>query len=128
MLTLQFIPYYELQDLNQNQRITKLLRHVRENKIVLVEGKLDSEEEALLIQRTMEEINRSFKGVEICSIDNNTNSDLIKRLRMALARMLMGNRGGFTVIGPASIVREIRKDPNKIEVLTGALKKTRRRR
>src|SRR3989344_5500306 len=121
MLTLQFIPYYELQDLNQNQRITKLLRHVRENKIVLVEGKLDSEEEALLIQRTMEEINRSFKGVEICSIDNNTNSDLIKRLRMALARMLMGNRGGFTVIGPASIVREIRKDPNKIEVLTGAL-------
>ena len=128
MLTLQFIPYYELQDLNQNQRITKLLRHVRENKIVLVEGKLDSEEEALLIQKTMEEINRSFKGVEICSIDNNTNSDLIKRLRMALARMLMGNRGGFTVIGPASIVREIRKDPNKIEVLTGALKKTRRRR
>ena len=128
MLTLQFIPYYELQDLNQNQRITKLLKHVRENKIVLVEGKLDSEEEALLIQKTMEEINRSFKGVEICSIDNNTNSDLIKRLRMALARMLMGNRGGFTVIGPASIVREIRKDPNKIEVLTGALKKTRRRR
>ena len=127
MLTLQFIPYYELQGLNENQRITKILRHVREDKIVLVEGRLDSEEEALLIQRTMEEINRSFKGVEICSINQDANNDLIKRIRIALARFLMGSKGGFTIIGPASIVREIRKDPNKIELLTGALNKRRRR-
>jgi len=39
-------------------------RYLAKGKIVLVEGKLDSEEEALLIERTMEEINRNFKGVE----------------------------------------------------------------
>jgi len=76
MLTLQFVPYHELENLSQNQRISKLLRSVREDKIVLVEGKLNPEEEALLIQKTMEEISRSFKGVEICSIDNSVNAAL----------------------------------------------------
>jgi len=32
--------------------------------------------------------------------------------------MLLGDRQGLTVIGPATIVKEIKKDPNKIELLT----------
>jgi len=126
MVTIQFIPYGDVGDLNPNQKISKLLKTVRDNKIVLVEGKLDSEEEALLIERTMEEINRNFKGIEICSIDSGSDGDLFKKFKSGLARVLLGNRGGFTVIGPASIVREIRKDPNKIELLTTGLKKRRR--
>jgi len=126
MLTLQFIPYHDLEDLNSNQKVSKLLKSVRENKIVLVEGKLDAGEEALLIQRTMEEINRSFKGVEICSLDYYHQEDWVKNVRRGLAKMLLGNRAGFTVIGPASLVREIRKDPNKIELLTGNMKRKRK--
>jgi len=128
MLTLQFIPYYELQNLTQAQRISKFLRSVRDNKIVLVEGKLDPQEEALLIEKTMEEINKNFKGVEICSVDSMMDADLLKKIRIALAKFILGNRSGFTVIGPASIVREIRKDPNKIELLTTALGSRSRRR
>ena len=123
MLTLQFIPYHDLEDLNSNQKVSKLLRSVRENKIVLVEGKLDAEEEALLIQRTMEEINKSFKGVEICTLDYYHQEDWVKKVRQGLAKMLLGNRAGFTVIGPASLVREIRKGPNKIELLTAGKKR-----
>ena len=81
MLTLQFIPYYELQNLTQAQRISKFLRSVRDNKIVLVEGKLDPQEEALLIEKTMEEINKNFKGVEICSVDSMMDADLLKKIR-----------------------------------------------
>ena len=123
MLTLQFIPYHDLEDLNSNQKVSKLLKSVRENKIVLVEGKLDAGEEALLIQRTMEEINKSFKGVEICTLDYYHQEDWVKKVRQGLAKMLLGNRAGFTVIGPASLVREIRKDPNKIELLTAGKKR-----
>lgn len=126
MLTLQFIPYHDLEDLNSNQKVSKLLRSVRENKIVLVEGKLDAEEEALLIQRTMAEINRSFKGVEICSLDYYHQEDWVRKVKKGLAKVLLGNRAGFTIIGPASLVREIRKDPNKIELLTGKKEKGKR--
>ena len=117
MVTIQFIPYHDIGNLETGQRINKILKNVRDNKIVLVEGRLDSEEEALLIERTMEEINKSFKGVEICSIDSSS-GDMFKKFKQGIARVLLGNRGGFTIIGPASLVREIRKDPNKIELLT----------
>jgi hypothetical protein len=30
----------------------------------------------------------------------------------------LGERQGLTIIGPASIVKEIKKDPNKIQLLT----------
>ena len=126
MVTIQFIPYHDIGSLETGQRINKILKNVRDNKIVLVEGKLDAEEEALLIERTMEEINRNFKGVEICSIDS-SNNDMFKKFKQGIARVLLGNRGGFTVIGPASLVREIRKDPNKIELLTGKKEKGKRR-
>ena len=49
MLTLQFVPYSEIEDLNSNERVDKLLDLVREEKIVLMQGRLKPEEETLLI-------------------------------------------------------------------------------
>ena len=44
MVTLQFIPYQDLSGMEQGQKINKLLRCVRDDKIVLVEGRLDAGE------------------------------------------------------------------------------------
>ena len=69
MLTLQFIPYNDINSLTPERRIKKLINVVKENKIVLMQGRLVPEEESTLIERTMEQINRSnFKGIEICTI------------------------------------------------------------
>ncbi len=54
MLTLQFIPYSEISDLSSVGRIRKLLGLAKENKIVLLQGRLKKEEEAELIKTTME--------------------------------------------------------------------------
>jgi hypothetical protein len=35
-----------------------------------------------------------------------------------MVSMLMGNRQGMTIIGPASIVKQIKQDPEKIQVFT----------
>ena len=127
MLTLHFIPYHEIENLDQENKINKLLNIVKSNKIVLVEGKLKPEEEASLIQKTMQLIDRKFKGVEICGVDyRKKNEQFTDILKTNLARLLLGNRNGFTIIGPATIVREIRRDPNKIELLTSSIKKRRR--
>ena len=118
MLTLQFMPGYELQGLDVNQKIRKILGLVRKDRILVIEGRLSSEEEALLIQRTMEEISREFKGVEICSVDYRKNEKTLpQKIREALASFILGGRDGFSIVGPASIVREIKRNPDKIELL-----------
>jgi len=122
-LTLQFIPYIEIENLSSLGRIRKILNSVKENKIVLLEGRLKKSEEAELIKTTMEEINAEFKGIELAVIyPESQNMDTFKKLKMSFVNMLLGDRSGLTIIGPASIVKEIKKDPNKIQLFTKEVK------
>jgi len=125
MLTLQFVPYSDIEHLDTDRRINKLLGIVKDNKIVLMQGRLELHEENRLIERTMEEINNTgFKGVEICTIyPESRNAKLFERLKNELAKVLLGNREGLTVIGPATIVKEIKRDPGKIQLFTKDLNK-----
>lgn len=128
MLTLQFIPYSEIESLDSTKRISKLLKAVKANKIILMEGKLKSTEEAELIRKTMEEISKDFKGIEL-SVVNTVASDskLFKKIKMMLVNMLLGDRHGLTIIGPAKIVKEIRQDPDKIQLLTEEIKSSKKK-
>ena len=123
MITLQIVPYNELSDLSSLGRIRKLLNIAKENKIVLLQGRLTKEEETELIKITMEEINKDFKGIELAVIeDNKENNHGLDVLRDGIAKVLLGNRQGLTIIGPANVVKEIKKDPRKIELLTTDIK------
>jgi len=128
MLTLQFIPYNDINSLTPERRIKKLINVVKENKIILMQGRLVPEEESTLIEKTMEHIKRSnFKGIEICTIYPETDPNLIDKLKSKIANFLLGNREGLTIIGPATIVKEIKKDPDKIQLLTADIKKKSKR-
>jgi hypothetical protein len=118
-LTLQFIPYSEIESLDSKQRIKKLLDIAKQNKIVLLEGRLTPEEEGALIQKTMESISKKFKGIELAVLYPESASGLaLKRFKARIVNMLQGNRAGLTIIGPASVVKEIKQDPDKIQLLT----------
>lgn len=128
MLTLHFIPYGEIEDLGSARRVKKIVDIVKENKIVLLEGRLKKEEETDLIAITMEEINKKFKGVELAVINpQKKNLAVFKKFKTGFVNMLLGDRQGFTIIGPATIVKEIKKDPDKIELFTKDVKKKRKR-
>lgn len=129
MITLQFIPYNELIKLTPSGRIKRIIDTAKENKIVLVEGRLKPEEEAELIKKTMEEVNKDFKGIELCTIyPDAKNGDAFDKLKSTMVNLLVGNRRGLTVIGPATIVKEIKRDPNKIQLLTNNVNSKKRRR
>ncbi|RMF06101.1 DUF2073 domain-containing protein [Candidatus Woesearchaeota archaeon] len=131
MLTLQFIPYREIEYLDSQKRIKKLLKIVKENKIVLLEGRLHKTEEAELIKRTMQEIDSNFKGIEISVVYPDTKEGaFIKRIKESVINILLGDRRGMTIIGPAAIIKEIKHDPDKIQLLTedGLKEMSRRRR
>ena len=119
MLTLQFVPYADIEDLDSEERITKLLGIVKEESIVLMEGRLKPDEETMLIQKTMEEISKKFKGIEICTIyPEGKDLQMFKKLSRGMLKFFLGHREGITVIGPATVVKEIKRDPNKIQLLT----------
>ena len=115
-ITLQFVPLHEISNLDSPNKIKKILKIVKTNKIALLEGRLKIEEQAMLIQKTMEQINANFKGIEIATIEGKEEKDLISIMKKQLAKMLLGDKFGLTIVGPASVVKDIKKDPNKIEL------------
>ncbi len=119
MLTLQFLPYTTIEYLNSSKRVNKLLSLVKTDKIILLEGRLKPDEEAELIRKTMEDINDKFTGIELSVIyPELKNSDFFIKLKHSFMNFVLGDRQGMTIIGPANVVKEIKQDPEKIQLLT----------
>ncbi len=119
MLTLQFLPYQEIESLPLLERIQKILEPVKHDRIILLEGKLQPEEEAQLIQQTMEAIAGRFKGIEFSYLNPHPDHEvLFQKIRDTLVHLLLGTREGFTVIGPAKLIQKIKKDPHQIQLAT----------
>jgi len=129
MVTFQFVPHHEIEDLSSAKRVNKLLNIVKQNKIVLLEGRLRKEEETDLIEITMEEISKSkFKGIELSVIyPEKDKFSGVKKVRQGFVNMLLGDRQGLTIIGPASVVKKIEQNPDNIELFTQEVRKSRKR-
>ncbi len=113
------MPYADIEHLKTSERIDRLLDIVKGNKIVLMQGRLHPEEEGQLIQQTMHLIEENFRGIEICTIyPEEKNLQLLRRVKKEMVKYIVGNRDGITIIGPATIVREIKRDPNNMMLLT----------
>jgi hypothetical protein len=118
--SIQFIPYSEIRNLDSNERIKKILGIVLGNNILFLQGRLKAEEEARLIGDTMAMIGhvKDFKGIELAVIGGNGDSGIIDRMRSGIIKVLSkGDLGAVTIIGPATIVKEIKRNPKKIELL-----------
>lgn len=89
MLTLQFIPHTDIERLKSPDRVEKLLDIVKSNKIILLEGKLRTQEEAELIRRTMEDIDDKFKGIEISPVmADSKDAALLTKIREGMIKLL----------------------------------------
>ena len=89
MLTLQFVPYTEIEYLSSVGRIRKLLNITKENRIVLLQGRLRKDEETELIKATMEEIDKDFKGIELSVIyPDKKENDLFRKIKIKVSNLL----------------------------------------
>lgn len=117
---IQFMPYSEIKNLNSTERIRKILDIAFNNSILILQGRLAPEEETRLIEDTMAMIGhvKSFKGIELAVIKaRNDNQTRIEIFKEKLATKLSGaDLNSTTIIGPATVVREIKQDPRKIEL------------
>jgi len=119
-ITLQFVPYAEIAYLSSFRRVKQLVDMATADRIILIQGKLAPEEEADLISETMKKIKGSsrFKGIELATFSPQLkNLSAFQSIKESFARALVGDRDVFTVIGPATLVKEIKKDPTKLQLL-----------
>ena len=118
--SIQFIPFSEIKDLNSDERVRKILSLVLGNNILILQGKLKAEEETRLIGDTMAMIGHvsNFKGIELAVISGSGDENILNKFRMGVASVLTGgNINAITIIGPATIVKEMKRNPKKIELL-----------
>ena len=118
-LTLHFMPYDEISDLGSGERVRKLLKIILSDKIILLQGRLKPEEEVRLIEDTMALIGhvKGFKGVELAVLNPKKTNNTLDQFKKGVASFLVGDRHSMTVIGPASMVKDIKRDPSKIELM-----------
>lgn len=122
-LTIYFMPYSEIAGEDTISRIKKIMGLILKNRIVILQGRLKADEEARLIENSMTLIGNidGFAGIEIAAIsgdkEGGESSGLFEKIRSNLARILVGERDAITIIGPASVVKEIKQDPKKIELM-----------
>lgn len=118
--SIQFLPYSEIRSLDSNERIKKILSIVLGNNIILLQGRLRPEEEARLIGDTMAMIGhvKNFRGIELAVVEGNGNEGILGKMRRGLVKRIAGgDLGAVTIIGPATVVKEIKRNPKKIELL-----------
>lgn len=119
-LQLHVIPFSEVRDMGIAERVRKILNLILGNKIVILHGRLRAEEEARLIEDTMAMVDhvKNFKGIELAVVEPDMKKESIfVKMKYGLAKKLIGDNSALTVIGPASLVKEIKRDPRKIELL-----------
>ena len=120
-LSLDFIPTEQLNKITQEEQVNMIIKKIKDKKIIVINSKLNPKDEAILIKRTMENINKSFPGIEICSLsvnELNKNEKITVKIRESLINLLTGGKRGLTVIGPAKIIKKIKREPDHISLLT----------
>lgn len=118
--SIQFLPYSEIRELDSDGRIRKILNIILDNNIIILQGKLTSSEEARLIGDTMAMIGhvKNFKGIELAVISSGGRESMLGKMAKGVANVLAGGDfSSITIIGPASIVKEMKRNPKKIELL-----------
>lgn len=119
-ITLHFIPLSELSGLDSTERIKKLLKIIMANKVIVIQGRLKAEEETRLIEDTMVMVGnvKGFKGIELAVISPNPKEkNLFDKAKYGIANMLVGDTESLSIIGPASLIKDMKKDPSKLEVM-----------
>ena len=114
------MPYSEIKNLDSTNRIRKILDIVFTNSILILQGRLKLEEEMRLTEDTMAMIGhvKNFKGIELAVITSNDKKSVVDKFKHRIITSLSGgDLGAITIIGPATVVREIKRDPKKIELL-----------
>ena len=108
-ISVNLISRQKLEELSSNEKLDFILKEVQKGKVLVLEQGLTPIEQTSLIDHTMREIEQdTFIGIEM----EGYNEDKPTFLQKFLGKM---KKPRMTVIGPADLLKTIRKDNNMIQ-------------
>lgn len=113
----QVLSHTLLQKLDPTKKLDKIFDIVKSGEIIMIEGRLTADEETTLISKALRNVSGKFTGIEIAFLEGTTNKSFSQKLKDKIVRMLAGDRFGLTVIGPSKIIKEIKMNPEKLEIM-----------
>jgi hypothetical protein len=108
-IAFNLISRQKINDLTSEEKLNFIIKEVKNGKILVLEQGLTPVEKTNLIERTMKEIEHdTFIGVEMEGYGEDTPTFLQKLFGMA-------KRPRMTLIGPAHLLKMIKKDSDMIQ-------------
>jgi len=108
-LKMDFLSSSALDSRSSMEKISMIMERVKDGDLVVMEGGLTPEEEAELIETTMREIDvENFMGIDVYTLEKDKESffGLSKKKTV-----------GITIIGPANLMKEVKKQSNFMSVI-----------
>ncbi len=103
MIEVDLISEEKVKEMGSVEKLRFILDFVRAGKIVVLEGGLTAEEQMKLIEFTMSQIDENFTGIEISSYPSK--------------RGFLRKKTRLTIIGPADMMKTIKKDKDWISAV-----------
>ncbi|MFH1445063.1 MAG: DUF2073 domain-containing protein [Nanoarchaeota archaeon] len=115
-LKIKILPYENLKKYEFNS----IFKDLKDDTIILVDAKLNSKEEAELIKETMKKVSEKFSGIELSSLElgSRNNISITEKFKNRFIETVIGKKRGLTLIGPAKIIRRIKKNPEHLMLYT----------
>lgn len=108
---MNFLSSEVLLNVTAMEKIYLIIDKVKDGDIVVLEGGLTPSEEAELIETTMREIDiENFRGIDIQTLEKN---------KPGFLGLSNKKRISLTIIGPANIMKEVKRQPNILSVVAG---------
>jgi hypothetical protein len=130
-LKMDFISSATLDGKTGEKKINFILSKVKDGSILVFNGVLTPNEEMGLIKETMRRVDDGFPGIEVCSLKKQlkgwkqffeTLSNNTEKISNSILTGLTGKpkkaklKTGMTLIGPAKIIKNIKKNPDSFSV------------
>ena len=108
-LKMDFLSSSALESSTSMEKVSMIVDRVKKGDLVVIEGGLTPEEEAEQIEATMREIDvENFMGIDIYTVEKDKTSFF------GLSRK---KTVGMTIIGPANVMKEVKKKSNFISMI-----------
>ena len=108
-LKMDFISSDALRNQSSIEKISMIVEKVKKGELLVIEGGLEPEEEAELIETTMREIDvENFMGIDIYTLEKDESSffGLSKKKTV-----------GITIIGPANVMKAVKRKSNFLSMV-----------
>ena len=130
-LKMDFVSSTTLDGKAGQKKINFILSKVKDGSILVVNGVLTPDEEMVLIKETMRRVDDGFPGIEVCSLKKELKGwkqffETLSNGREKISRSFWSGitgkppktklKTGITLIGPAKIIKNIKKNPDSFSV------------